>query len=87
MQRSPEEQALHRSREAAEAHKEVLLQASKAAEQLVVRMDKVSELPRHLRLQTLIGCASEAQSTLREVARLWAMNRCNSHRSKAAKYS
>ena len=44
MQRSPEEQALHRSREAAEAHKEVLLQASKAAEQLVVRMDKVRQL-------------------------------------------
>lgn len=86
MQRSPEEQALHRSREAAEAHKEVLLQASKAAEQLVVRMDKVRQLLQDRRL-TLFVCASEAQSTLRKVARLWANNSCNSHRSKAAKHS
>lgn len=42
VQRPPDEQALHRSREAAEAHKEVLLLASKAAEQLVLRMDKLA---------------------------------------------
>ncbi|GAX73670.1 hypothetical protein CEUSTIGMA_g1121.t1 [Chlamydomonas eustigma] len=40
--RSPEELALHRSRESAEAHKDALLAASKAAEQLIQKMEKVA---------------------------------------------
>ncbi len=42
VQRSSDEVALHRARDGAEAHKEVLLSASKAAEQLVMRMEKVA---------------------------------------------
>jgi hypothetical protein len=40
--RAPDEAALARAREGAEAHKDALLAASKAAEALVARMDKVA---------------------------------------------